>query len=88
MIPLLMEELDWPPRGTMGPIFSEYIYIQFYQQEGDETGDNRFWPIPKFQELLMQLNFLRIMPDSSIVTKGISRTVAICVDRDIAMANI
>ena len=71
IIPLLMEKMDWPPKGSMGPIFSEYLFIRFFQRGGEETRekDQRYWPVPKFQELLMQLNFF-VMPDQKIVQKG------------------
>ncbi|ESO98667.1 hypothetical protein LOTGIDRAFT_142474, partial [Lottia gigantea] len=70
IIPLLLESCPWPPEGSMGPIFSEYLYIQFYQSnKSDETKDERFWPPPKFQELLMQLSMNGIVPDESKVHK-------------------
>ena len=69
MIPLLMEKMAWPPPGTMGPIFSEYIFVRFFARPGEEAGDERYWPPPKFQELLMQLRFT-IAPEPSLVTKG------------------
>ena len=55
----------------MGPVFSEYLFIRFFQRGGEETpeGDQRYWPIPKFQELLMQLNFY-VVPDQKMVQKG------------------
>ncbi|ELT93160.1 hypothetical protein CAPTEDRAFT_72501, partial [Capitella teleta] len=70
IIPLLMEKMSWPPPGTMGPIFSEYIFIRFFQRKGEETGDERFWPDSKFTELLMQLRF-SLPPDESIITQAI-----------------
>lgn len=71
IIPLLMEKTDWPPKGSMGPIFSEYLFIRFFQRggEGSNVTDKRYWPIPKFQELLMQLNFY-VVPDQKKVQKG------------------
>ena len=71
IIPLLIEKMDWPPKGSMGPIFSEYLFIRFFQRGGEETPqkDQRYWPIPKFQELLMQLNFF-VVPDQKMVQKG------------------
>ena len=67
-----MEKMNWPPVGSMGPIFSEYLFVRFFQRKGDETGamDQRYWPILKFQELLMQLNYF-VIPDQKMVTKGI-----------------
>ncbi|XP_050401057.2 uncharacterized protein LOC126817928 [Patella vulgata] len=68
IIPLLLENCAWPPPGSMGPIFSEYLYIQFFQRDTKEaTPDDRYWPIPKFQELLMQLSMNGIVPDESKV---------------------
>ena len=69
IIPLLMEKLSWPPPGTMGPIFSEYLFIRFFQRDTEKTKDGRYWPTDKFQELLMQLRY-NIIPDDSIITKG------------------
>jgi hypothetical protein len=70
MIPLLLEKMAWPPAGSMGPIFSEYLFIRFFQRPGEETKDDRIWPAAKFTELLMQLNCLKVMPDEKTVTKG------------------
>ncbi|KAL4227940.1 hypothetical protein ACF0H5_013379 [Mactra antiquata] len=66
IIPLLMEKMSWPPQGSMGPIFSEYLFIRFFQRPGEETKDQRYWPVPKFQELLMQLNFF-VAPDPKML---------------------
>ncbi|XP_005098116.2 uncharacterized protein LOC101850562 [Aplysia californica] len=63
LIPLLMEKCVWPPPGSMGPIFSEFLYIRFYQQPGEELDDQRYWPGDKFQELLMQLSTFGLTPD-------------------------
>jgi hypothetical protein len=67
MIPLLMENMSWPPIGSMGPIFSEYLFIRFFQRAGEKTDDNRVWPVAKFQEMLMQLNFYGIKPEESLI---------------------
>ncbi|XP_052101979.1 uncharacterized protein LOC127735734 [Mytilus californianus] len=67
MIPLLMEKMGWPPKGSMGPIFSEYLFVRFFQRSGEETEDNRFWPVAKFQEMLMQLNCYGILPDETLI---------------------
>ena len=70
IIPLLMEKTDWPPKGSMGPIFGEYLFIRFYQRQGEETpeNDNRYWPVPNFQELLKQL-YTGAVPDKTAVHK-------------------
>ena len=69
IIPLLMEKMTWPPSGSMGPIFGEYLFIRFFTRPGEETGDQRFWSPDKFQELLMQLRY-NIIPDESLVKDG------------------
>ena len=67
MIPLLMEKLAWPPPGSMGPIFGEYIFVRFFARPGETAGDERFWPTAKFQELLMQLRYT-YAPDDDIIS--------------------
>ena len=70
VIPLLLEQMTWPPAGAMGPIFSEYLYVKFFQPSpGQQTNDDRFWSSDKFQELLMQLRY-HIAPDQSLITDG------------------
>ena len=70
IIPLLIEKMDWPPRGSMGPIFSEYLFIRFYRRNDEETpeNDHRYWSVLNFQELLKQLNIYAV-PDKTIVHK-------------------
>ena len=68
IIPLLLERMSWPPKGSMGPIFGEYLFIRFTARSGEETGDERFWPAAKFQELLMQFNYNKVMPETGKVT--------------------
>ena len=59
IIPLLLDpHLKWPPVGTLGPILSEYLFVRFYQRPQELTGDERYWPVDKFAELLMQLRSL------------------------------
>ena len=67
IIPLLMEKMSWPPSGSMGPIFSEYLFIRFFTRAGEETGDQRYWSAAKFQELLMQLSYNNIQPEEQKV---------------------
>ena len=67
MIPLLMEKMSWPPKGSMGPIFSEYLFVRFFQRAGEETEDDRIWPVAKFQEMLMQLNCYNVKPDENLI---------------------
>ncbi|XP_060078187.1 uncharacterized protein LOC132557685 [Ylistrum balloti] len=69
MIPLLMEKMAWPPKGSMGPIFSEYLFVRFFQRGGEETANQCYWPVQKFREILMQLNIYKIMPDESRITE-------------------
>ena len=75
MIPLLMEKMAWPPSGSMGPIFSEYLFIRFFQRPGEETKDDRIWPAAKFTELLMQLNCLKVMPDEGNISDSMFQHV-------------
>lgn len=60
IIPLLLDsKLKWPPSGSLGPILSEYLFIRFFQRAPKElTHDERYWPVDKFEELVMQLKHL------------------------------
>lgn len=60
IIPLLLDsKLKWPPSGSLGPILSEYLFIRFFQRPPKElTHDERYWPVDKFEELVMQLKQL------------------------------
>lgn len=60
VIPLLLDsKLKWPPTGSLGPILSEYLFIRFFQRPPKEaTNDERYWPLDKFNELVMQLKQL------------------------------
>lgn len=60
IIPLLLDsKLKWPPSGSLGPILSEYLFIRFFQRAPKElTHDERYWPVDKFEELVMQLKQL------------------------------
>ncbi|CAD5114025.1 DgyrCDS3184 [Dimorphilus gyrociliatus] len=68
MIPLLMEQLSWPPPGPMGPIMSEYLYIKFFKSNDVEKDNKVFWMSAKFQELLMQLRYYAA-PDVELIKK-------------------
>ena len=70
MIPLLMENSTWPPPGSMGPIFSEYLFIRFFTRPGETACDDRYWAKSKFQELLMQLSYNKVLPDETRVAPG------------------
>ena len=61
-----MEKMSWPPKGSMGPIFGEYLFIRFFSRSGEECGDNRYWPLPKFQELLMQICY-NVVPIAELI---------------------
>ena len=69
IIPLMMESMPWPPSGAMGPIFGEYIFVRFFQRDGETTDDDRYWSSDKFNELLMQIRY-NIAPDVALITKG------------------
>ncbi|XP_070174801.1 uncharacterized protein [Littorina saxatilis] len=87
IFPLLMEKTTWPPPGSMGPIFSEYLFIRFFQRAGEETPDQRYWPLPKFQELLMQLSINGVKPDQQAIQPEykdwwVPKVEAVTVDKD------
>ncbi|XP_074660439.1 uncharacterized protein LOC141912910 isoform X2 [Tubulanus polymorphus] len=67
IIPILLERVQWPPAGSMGPIFGEYLYISMHLRKGSLGRGERNWHDEKFSELLMQLSFNKIMPEEEIV---------------------
>ena len=68
MFPLLMEKMPWPPEGAMGPIFSEYLFVRFFQRD-NEKKEGIYWAEAKMDELLIQLRHY-LEPDKNIVTKS------------------
>ncbi|XP_046543974.1 uncharacterized protein LOC124254141 [Haliotis rubra] len=60
IIPLLLEKCTWPPAGSMGPIFSEYLFIRFFSRPGEEVETDAFWSKAKFRELLLQLSYNKV----------------------------
>jgi hypothetical protein len=73
IIPLLIDsKLKWPPAGSLGPILSEYLFIRFFQRPKEVTNDERYWPVDKFNELVMQIK--QLIPTASL-TSSIPSTV-------------
>ena len=70
IIPLLMENLQWPPAGAMGPIFGEYLFIRFFRRNLQQLeAGSMFWEDPKLQELLMQIRY-NVVPNTDIICGG------------------
>jgi len=78
IIPLLLDsKLKWPPQGSLGPILSEYLFIRFFQRPNEITGDERYWPVDKFNELIMQLKCLIPTSTSQLVASSPSSKIKI-----------
>lgn len=75
IIPLLMEKMSWPPPGSMGPIFGEYLFIRFFQRD-NEKKEGIYWPEAKMEELLMQMRY-SVEPEARLISK--SEFVTICI---------
>ena len=52
IIPLLLEQITWPPEGPMGPILTQLLYVNFAQP--NEAIQNT-WNCPQFDELMKLL---------------------------------
>ena len=52
IIPLLLDDMTWPPEGPMGMVFTQLLYINFNQPSVD-IQDN--WLCPQFDELIRQM---------------------------------
>ena len=67
MFPLLMEKMDWPPPGAMGPISGEYLFVRFFQRPGEQNKTENYWPEAKMDELR---HFVE--PDGKLVSPSMS----------------
>ncbi|XP_070570166.1 uncharacterized protein [Ptychodera flava] len=56
IIPLLLEDVAWPPAGPMSVLFSQLLYINF-RPENDYIEGDKFWQDSTFAELLGQINY-------------------------------
>ena len=52
IIPLLMEDIKWPPEGPMSMVFTQMLYVSFCHP-GPEVQDH--WKCPAFDELLCKI---------------------------------
>ena len=59
IIPLLLEQMQWPPDGPMSLVFTELLYINFSKNETDQNS----WKGDKFNELVEKLG--QYIPESS-----------------------
>ena len=59
IIPLLLEQMKWPPDGPMSLVFTELLYINFSKNETDQNS----WKGDKFNELVEKLG--QYIPESS-----------------------
>ena len=51
IIPLLLEQMKWPPDGPMSMVFTELLFINFYRDEAVQMA----WKGEKFDELIGKL---------------------------------
>ncbi|XP_071845676.1 uncharacterized protein [Apostichopus japonicus] len=56
IIPILIENIPWPPEGSMSMLFAQLLYIQFFS-EGEYVRGKKFWPDDRFHELLGQIGY-------------------------------
>ena len=52
IIPLLLEDMIWPPEGPMSMVYAQQLYIEFIRP--DVTIQNH-WQCPQFQLLLQKI---------------------------------
>ena len=65
IIPLLLEDLKWPPEGPMGMVFTQLLYIDFIKPDVDIQNE---WKCPQFDELIRQMK-LHIQDKDTILDK-------------------
>ncbi|CAF0927131.1 unnamed protein product [Didymodactylos carnosus] len=58
IIPLLFEDIEWPPIG-LSTAMAEYVYIRFYLKQNEKQNivatSEQFWLNNKFDELVRQI---------------------------------
>ena len=52
IIPLMLEQIKWPPDGPMSMVFTELLYINFYRGESVQSS----WKGEQFDELMSKLS--------------------------------
>ena len=52
IIPLVLEQMKWPPDGPMSLVFTELLYINLYKNETEQNS----WKGDKFNELVEKLD--------------------------------
>ncbi|XP_077997700.1 uncharacterized protein LOC144450836 isoform X1 [Glandiceps talaboti] len=68
IIPLLLEDVEWPPPGPMSVLFSQLLYIKFCAGNERKEGEP-FWQDSNFAELLGQIN-IHVAPNSDKIPNG------------------
>ena len=64
IIPLLLEEMKWPPDGPMSMVFTELLFINMWRDPKIQTN----WTGPKFSELQQKLE--QYIPSNMPVENG------------------
>ena len=54
IIPLLLEEVTWPPEDDIGKILNQYDCIKLYRNEDNNDSFGKFWK-KQFDELVLKL---------------------------------
>ena len=62
IIPLLLEDIKWPPDGPMSMVFTQLLYINFHRDEALQMT----WKGDQFEELRMKLG--EFVPETEIST--------------------
>ena len=53
IIPLLLDEIPWPPQGPMSMVFTQLLYIDF--KDNNKT-PQRLWSGSRFDQLIAKIN--------------------------------
>ncbi|XP_030834833.1 uncharacterized protein LOC100890789 [Strongylocentrotus purpuratus] len=56
IIPVLIDNTQWPPKGAMSMLIGELLYIRFFNKKEYVRGE-KFWEDAKFSELLGQISY-------------------------------
>ena len=67
IIPLLLEQMKWPPDGPMSMVFTELLYINFHRDEAPQMT----WTGEQYEELKSKLS--QFIPDVVVSTESQER---------------
>ena len=68
IVPLLLEEMSWPPAGPMSLVLTQLLYIDFSRPGGGDGGDQ--WSGPQFEQLISKVDAHLSLPPAAVAANS------------------